>query len=62
MTDPLNTYEGFTAALERRPENISPLAWLAALENKPPEASAWIVRWLREKWARSSDSPERVTN
>lgn len=49
MTYPeLNTYERFTAALERRPEHVSPLAWLADLDNKPPEATAWMLRWLEE--------------
>jgi hypothetical protein len=45
----MNTYEGFTAALERRPVNVSPLTWLADLDERPPEASAWILRWLEEQ-------------
>jgi rubrerythrin len=45
----MNTYEGFTAALERRPVNVSPLTWLADLDERPPEASAWMLRWLEEQ-------------
>lgn len=52
MEDPndLHNYERFTAALERRPKDLSPLMWLASLgDERPPEASEWMLRWLEQK-------------
>jgi hypothetical protein len=51
MAERLTTYEQFVAALNKRPADQSPLMWLARLAPRPPQASEWMMRWLRESRA-----------
>jgi|GraSoiStandDraft_46_1057282.scaffolds.fasta_scaffold1033825_2 hypothetical protein len=47
MAEQLTTYEQFVAALNKRPADQSPLMWLARLYPRPPQATQWMMRWLR---------------
>ena len=47
MTDYLFTYEQFVTALEKRPADQSPLMFMVGLDPRPPQASKWMLRWLK---------------
>jgi hypothetical protein len=50
-TEYLFTYEQFVAAMNKRPADQSPLMWMARLAPRPPQASEWMMRWLRSSRA-----------
>lgn len=44
----------FFKRLEGRPDGVSPLSWVAGLgDEKPADASVWLMEWLRDRRPRS---------
>lgn len=58
MTKYLFTYEQFVAALEERPLSQSPLMWLGELDPRPPQASGWMMRWIKESSTQHEEKEE----
>lgn len=42
-------YEEFVDALDKRPENMSPLTFASTLKPRPVQIGAWLLRWAEEQ-------------